>query len=101
MKQKKDPLLTDNTKGLITTKQSKPRSVASAAPHPRKSRPHLDNHRNTPRTASIPLVALALQTVPAEMKLQELSQQGSVLLRGVKMKKLLEKKKKKKKTDGE
>ena len=37
MKQKKSPkstLLADNTLGLITTKQTKPKSVASAALHP-------------------------------------------------------------------
>ena len=38
MKQKKKPkstLFADKTQGLITTKQTKPRQVASAAPHPR------------------------------------------------------------------
>ena len=36
-KKKKSPkstLLADNTRGLVTTKQAKPRPVASAAPHP-------------------------------------------------------------------
>ena len=36
MKQKKpkSTLMADNTRGLITTKQTKPRPVAFAAPHP-------------------------------------------------------------------
>ena len=33
-KKPKSTLLADNTQGLITTKQTKPRPVASAAPHP-------------------------------------------------------------------
>ena len=34
IKQPKSTLLADNTQGLITTKQTKPRPVASAASHP-------------------------------------------------------------------
>mgnify|MGYP003571762714 CR=1 FL=1 len=37
MKLEKSTLLADDTRGLINTKQTKPRPVASAAPHPTTS----------------------------------------------------------------